>query len=81
FVLHMGTNSLLPSDTAVDFNIAAMMEGKGAVDRQFRNTEDGDEKFVLKQIGNGEVEITATLNGSEYTVVYTGVKKIVGFTG
>ncbi|WP_283401441.1 VCBS domain-containing protein [Marinobacterium sediminicola] len=80
-VLHMGDNALLPSDASVDFNIAAMMEGKGAVDRKYRNIEDGDEKFVLKQVGNGEVEITATLNGTEYTVTYTGVKRIVGFTG
>ncbi|WP_139215190.1 VCBS domain-containing protein [Oceanisphaera psychrotolerans] len=81
FVLHMGDNALLPSDSAVDFNIAAMMEGKGAEDRKYRNIEDGDEKFVIKETGNGEIEITATLNGTEYTVAYTGVKRIVGFTG
>ncbi|MGL6047337.1 MAG: hypothetical protein ACRC02_12840, partial [Vogesella sp.] len=79
WVLHMGSfdgANLIDVDATYGSDI-----NKQARDRINRNIEDGDEKFVIKEIGNGEIEITATLDGVEYVKTYSGVKRILGYAG
>ncbi|MFM7290083.1 MAG: hypothetical protein ACKO6B_02490, partial [Planctomycetia bacterium] len=80
FVLHMGNLSDLPTNQVAGFDIRSLIN-KQASDREYQNTEDENEKFVIKETGIGSIEITATLGGTDYTVSYSGVKRLVGFAG
>ncbi|HEX4880208.1 MAG TPA: VCBS domain-containing protein [Limnobacter sp.] len=83
FSLHMGnglTDPILLADIGAS-QYADDFAAAKAENRIHKNKEDVDEIYVIKQIGTDEIEITATIDGTDYTRTFSGVKRIVGVTG